>query len=187
MDVLCLPLRSHGLWQSRLWPVGDVILSADGSQERECLVEAFVQHLSLGMKSLSAKASQERECLVGAFVQHLALGMKSSLQRIHKSVNVLLTKSCLHRPRKSVRIFSAEGSQERDCPLGAFLCAAFGFGDDVLSAEGSQERGCLVGAFAQPRVVAEWAVAAWERLQERESGWGCNLVCRGFARARMSR
>ena len=64
MDVLCLPLRSHGLWQSRLWPVGDVILSADGSQERECLVEAFVQHLSLGMKSLSAKASQECERLV---------------------------------------------------------------------------------------------------------------------------
>ena len=64
-------------------------------------------------------------------------------------------------------IFSAEGSQERDCHVGAFLCAAFGFGDDVLSAEGSQERGCLVGAFAQPRVVAEWAVAAWECLQER--------------------
>ena len=84
-------------------------------------------------------------------------------------------------------IFSAEGSQERDCHVGAFLCAAFGFGDDVLFAEASQERGCLVGAFAQPRVVAEWAVAAWECLQEREAGWGCNLVCRGFARARMSR
>ena len=89
VDVLLVPLRSHGLWQSGLWPlgnvcksvrpVGDAILSAEGSQERECLVDAFVQHLSLGMKSLSAKASQERECLVGAFVQHLALGMKSCL------------------------------------------------------------------------------------------------------------
>ena len=199
MDVLFLLLRSHRLWQSRLWPVGDAILSAEGSQERECLVDAFVQHLSLGMKSLSAKASQERECLVGAFVQHLALGMKSCLQRVRKSVNVLLTKSCLQRPRKSV-IFSAEGSQERDCHVGAFLCAAFGFGDDVLSAEGSQERGCLVGAFAQPRVVAEWALAAWECLQEREclvrgfvqppvmaewvvAVWGDNLVCRMFAKS----
>ena len=79
MDVLFPPLRSHGLWQSGLWPlgnvcksvrpVGDAILSAEGSQERECLVDAFVQHLSLGMKSLSAKASQERGCLVGAFAQ----------------------------------------------------------------------------------------------------------------------
>ena len=101
------------------------------------------------MESLFAKASQERGCLVGAFVQHLALGMKSSLQRVHNSVNGLLTKSCLHRPRKSVRIFSAEGSQERDCPLGAFLCAAFGFGDDVLSAEASQERDFFGRGFAR--------------------------------------
>ena len=50
MDVLFQPLRSHGLWQSRLWPVGGAILSAQGSQERECLIDAFVQNLSLGMK-----------------------------------------------------------------------------------------------------------------------------------------
>ena len=78
------------------------------------------------------------------------------------------------------------------------LCSFFG--DDVLFAEASQERGCLVGAFAQPRVVAEWAVAAWECLQEREclvrgfvqppvmaewvvAVWGDNLVCRMLAKS----
>ena len=80
-----------------------------------------------GDEIFSAEGSQERECLVNAFVQHPALGMKSCLQRVRKSVNVLLTKPCLQRPRKSV----------------------------IFSAEGSQERGCLVSAFAQPQVVAE--------------------------------
>ena len=43
---------------------------------------------------LSAEASQERECLRDAFVQHLALGRKSCPQRVRKSVNDLLVPVC---------------------------------------------------------------------------------------------
>ena len=43
---------------------------------------------------LSAEASQERECLGDAFVQHLALGRKSCPQRVRKSVNDLLVPLC---------------------------------------------------------------------------------------------
>ena len=78
---------------------GDEILSAEGSQERERLVNEI----------LSAEASQERGSflqkvrksvivmLAPFFVQLLALGMMSCLQRVCKSVNVLFAASSSHR------------------------------------------------------------------------------------------
>ena len=73
-----------------------------------------------GDEIFSAEGSQERECLVNAFVQHPALGMKSCLQRVRESVNVLLVPCLCAASGSGDEILSAEGSQERGCLVSAF-------------------------------------------------------------------
>ena len=74
VNVFWKPLRSYGFWQSGLcvWPFGDTILSAEASQERECLGDAFVQHLALGRKSCPQRVRKSVNDLAGAVqdIQH---------------------------------------------------------------------------------------------------------------------